>query len=200
MQCTARVVSVGVTASCRRDRNQVVRASAVPDASRRNMLLATVAAPLLFASSRADAIQIFDDRKTKSFMESIDQARDSDEDQYKRFSYRNLNGISADEHKRRVQDSLRRLTSDLKPSIDKQYWPKVEADLRHQLGTLRFDLDALAASKDKAARREAQALQDSVMRSLEELDLATRNRNKEASLRSLTAATDQLSTLIKMLG
>lgn len=44
------------------------------------------------------------------------------------------------------------------------------------------------------------ALQDSVMRSLEELDLATRNRNKEASLRSLTAATDQLATLIKMLG
>ena len=103
-------------------------------------------------------------------------------------------------NRRRVQDSLRRLTADLKPSIDKQAWSKVEADLRHQLGTLRFDLDALAATKDKASRKEAMALQDSVMRSLEELDLATRNRNKEASLRSLTAATDQLATLIKMLG
>lgn len=182
------------------------------------MLLATVAAPLLLVSARADAISITDARPTgaKQLIDSIDQARDSDEDQYNRFSFRNLNGISAEEHKyattsnnpgdtsphhrRRVQDSLRRLTSDLKPSIDKQYWSKVEADLRHQLGTLRFDLDALAASKDRAARREAQALQDAVMRSLEELDLATRNRNQEASLRSLTAATDQLASLIKMLG
>lgn len=97
MQCTARVIaSVTVSASCRRDRH--VRASAVPDSSRRNMLLATVAAPLLF-TARADAIQIFDGRQAKSLIESLDQARDSDEDQYNRFSYRNLNGISSEEHK-----------------------------------------------------------------------------------------------------
>lgn len=198
MQCTARVVT-SVTASCRQDRLAV---RAVPDANRRKMLLATVAAPLMFTASKAGAIAIVDDRKTKSFIDSIDQARDPEEDQYNRFSFRNPEGMNAEEHKRRVQDSLRRLTADLKPSIDKQVpnWSKVEADLRHQLGTLRFDLDALTASKDKVARREAMALQNSVMRSLEELDLATRNRNKEASLRSLTAATDQLSTLIKMLG
>ncbi len=71
-------------------------------------------------------------------MDSIDQARDTDEDQAKRFSFRNVNGITPEEHKRRVQDSLKRLTSDFKSSIDKQAWSRVEADLRHQLGTLRY--------------------------------------------------------------
>ncbi len=65
--------------------------------------------------------------------------------------------------------------------------------------THRYDLDALTAGKDRVARQEALALQDRVMRSLEELDLATRNRQQEAAFRSLDAATAQLSALINKL-
>ena len=42
-----------------------------------------------------------------------------------------------EEHAKRARESLDRLQHDIKASVDRKSWPRVTADLRHQMGTLR---------------------------------------------------------------
>ena len=42
-----------------------------------------------------------------------------------------------EEHAKRARESLDRLQRDIKASVDRKSWPRVSADLRHQMGTLR---------------------------------------------------------------
>lgn len=74
---------------------------------------------------------------TAELQRSIDQARDNEEDQRNRFAFQNVNKLSAADHKRRVQESLNRLQTDIKQSVDAGRWSAVQQDIRHQMGTLR---------------------------------------------------------------
>lgn len=75
---------------------------------------------------------------------SLDQARDSEEDQRLRFSYQTVNKLTLEDHKKRVRESLARLQSDIKPSVEAGRWSLVQQDLRHQMGTLRCTKHAAA--------------------------------------------------------
>jgi gas vesicle protein len=104
-------------------------------------------------------------------MQSIDQARDSFDDQRNRFHLQELGGLSLDDHKKRAAQAVNRLRKEVKEAVDKNMYWRIGGDIRGgELGTLRYDLDRLTASMDKTSRKTAQQLQDKAMQALDELD------------------------------
>jgi len=135
---------------------------------------------MMLSMKPAQAVDLGDFRKFKAGLDSLDQARADDEDYSKRFSFQNGGGdnLSIDEHKARAKESFKRLQSDVKTAIDDKAYPRVSADIRHQLGTLRFDLTRVAsAQSDKTVRKTALKLQKTAFDSLAELDFAARKKS-----------------------
>jgi len=64
--------------------------------------------------------------------------------------------------------------------VDKKYWSEGRTVLRRLVGTLRFDLAALADSKSGAAKKEAIKANKDFFEALESLDLAMYKKNVEA--------------------
>lgn len=78
--------------------------------------------------------------------------------------------------------AVARLKKEVKEAVDKNMYWRIENDIRGgTLGTLRYDLDSLMASKDKASRKTAQQLQEKAMTALSELDLLAK-RKEDAKL------------------
>lgn len=163
------------------------------------------AIPLLVASpalaQRGDR-DISDDRKALGAFRSMDQARDTDENQKNRFSMTESAGMSPEQHKQRIKESLSRLQKNVAADISKKHWPRVSNDLRGQMSTLRFDLDALnAATTDKAKRKAAQKAQNAAMKALEELDYIARTNNKDNGIdAAYQTAFKQLNSVVASLG
>lgn len=67
---------------------------------------------------------------------SLDQARDSTEDQRKRFALQELGGLSAGDHHRRLRDAVAALRAEVGPALDKGVWWRVHNGIRNS-GTIR---------------------------------------------------------------
>lgn len=188
------------TSSGRAPRALVVRADASSPSRRAILKLVTIAAPAAFVAP-ALALDITDDRPVgiADLQRSLDQARDDKEDQRLRFSYQNVNKLTLDDHKKRVRESLARLQSDIKPSVEAGRWSLVQQDLRHQMGTLRWDLDQLTASLDKQSRKQAQKLQDDAMRALEDVDYWARRKDQKKLSDAYASAVSNLGNVVSFL-
>ncbi|KAK9827271.1 hypothetical protein WJX81_006704 [Elliptochloris bilobata] len=172
----------------------VVRADAE---SRRAVLGGLLAAAGLVAVRPAAAIDLFDNRKVRdNGFDLIYEARDLDLPQATRDGFTQARqGLDAT--KKRVSESEKRIDSSLEPFIKKNYWTAAREELRLQVGTLRFDLNALAESKDKASRKKALSLKKDFLKKAEELDYALRMKNEEKAAAALTATKSALDVVLQ---
>jgi len=144
-------------------------------------------------------MDLHDHRDAKETIDRHDHARDPDVDIRDRF-FHDTTRLTPEAHLQRASESIKRLETDIKASVDKSQWPRVQADLRHQLGTLRYDLQMLINNKtDKAARQQGNKLQDKVFDALSELDLYARKGDARAA-DSLQTAVGALNEVMSFLG
>jgi photosystem II oxygen-evolving enhancer protein 3 len=169
--------------------------------ARREVLAGFVAAgAALVAAGSAQAvtsIDLFDDRKARDTgYDLIYEARDLDLDQNTREGFTQARG-DLEATKKRIKESEARIDTAVAPSIEKAYWTEAREELRRQLGTLRFDLNSLATAKaGKEEKKKALALRKDFIRSVEDLDLALRKKDKESALTKLNVAKSSLDTVI----
>jgi len=173
----------------------VVRAEA-----RREVLAGFVAAgAALLAAPKAQAatpVDLFDDRKVRDTgFDLIYEARDLDLPQNVRDGMTQAR-TSLDDTKKRVQESEKRIDSALLPSIEKAYWTEAREELRRQVGTLRFDLNALASAKTKEDKTKALNAKKDFIAKVEALDLALVKKQKDVALKALTSTQSALDTVL----
>merc|ERR1712014_71019 len=99
--------------------------------------------------------------------------------------------------KKRVAESTQRLTSEVLPGIEKEYWPQAIQSLRRQVGTLRFDLNTLADAKSGEEKKVAQKARQDFLTKMETLDFNMRKKNKEVSLQQFPIVISALEAAIK---
>jgi len=176
----------------------VVRAEA-----RREVLAGFVAAgAALLAAPKAQAatpVDLFDDRKARNTgFDIIYEARDLDLPQNIRDGLDQARK-DLDATIKRVKESEARIDSAIKPSVDKAYWTEAREELRRQVGTLRFDLNTLASTKAKEAKKDALAARKEFIRAVEDLDLALRKKDKDSALNKLVAVQTNLDKALAKL-
>jgi len=138
-------------------------------------------------------VDIFDDRKAldKGF-EIIYEARDLDIPQAQR------DGLTAARTnpaatKKAIQESADRIKAKVATDIKKAYWTEAKEELRRQVGTLRFNINALAEQKPKAEKKAVLALKKDFFAAVEATDFAIRSKDgakAEAEFAKATAALD----------
>lgn len=145
----------------------------------------------------ANAIDVVDDRKVRDLgFDLIYEARDLDLPQDERDGLKQFRG-SLDDTKKRVKISEGRIDSVLEPYIKKAYWTAAREELRLQLGTLRFDLNTLGATKpNKTDKKKAILLKQDFIKKAEELDFALRQKSAEASNPALKSTKESLDKAI----
>jgi len=159
-------------------------------------LAAAVVPKNAFAVSPVD---IKDDRKAiEKGYDIIYQARDLDIDQ------RIRDGMTQARDdptiiKKRIAESTGRLTKEVLPGIEKEYWPEAIQSLRRQVGTLRFDLQALADAKAGEEKKVALKARQTFLTQLETLDFAIRKKNKEDALKQFPVAVAALEAALKVM-
>jgi photosystem II oxygen-evolving enhancer protein 3 len=176
----------------------VVRAEA-----RREVLAGFVAAgAALLAAPKAQAVSpvdLFDDRKARQTgFDIIYEARDLDLPQSKRDGLDQARQ-NLDQTIKRVKESESRIDSAIKPSVDKADWTEAREELRRQVGTLRFDLNTLASTKPKEAKKEALALRKDFIRAVEDLDFALRKKDQDSAAAKLVAVQASLDKALSKL-
>mmetsp|Transcript_27008 Transcript_27008/g.59067 ORF Transcript_27008/g.59067 Transcript_27008/m.59067 type:complete len:203 (-) Transcript_27008:270-878(-) len=196
LSAVAQRSSVARPATASRRSAVVVKASAE---SRRAVLGGFLAGAALTISSAAQAVtpvDLFDDRpvRQKGF-DLIYEARDLDLPQNVRDGMTQARQ-NLEETKKRVKDSEARIDSALEPSIKKNYWTEAREELRRQVGTLRFDLNALAQTKTKEEKKAALAKKKDFIASVEALDLALRQKDEAAALSKLSATKTALDVVL----
>merc|ERR1719343_1464241 len=77
---------------------------------------------------------------------------------------------SGDDTKKRLTESSKRIKTSVLEFINKNYWPSASNELRRQLGTMRFDLNNVAAAKEGSAQTEFLAAKKKFISDIEKLD------------------------------
>lgn len=175
----------------------VVRAEA-----RREVLAGVVAAGAALLAGKAQAVtpvDLFDDRKARQTgFDIIYEARDLDLPQNVRDGLTQARA-NLDATIKRVKESEKRIDSAIKPSVDKAYWTEAREELRRQVGTLRFDLNTLASTKAKDAKKDALAARNEFIKAVEDLDLALRKKDKDSASSKLVAVQSSLDKALAKL-
>jgi photosystem II oxygen-evolving enhancer protein 3 len=136
-----------------------------------------VAASFAGAASALSPIDLRNDQKARSTgFDIIYEARDGELPENTRQGYSQARSSISDT-KARVQGIKNLMTKDMPPLIKKAYWTQAKEKLRLQVGTLRFDLNTLAAQKPKAEKKSALAANKEFIVSAEKLDFAIRQKN-----------------------
>jgi len=178
-----------------------VRASAEQQSRRAVLgsLLAGVAFSAANAASALTPVDVIDDRKAidKGF-DIIYEARDLDLPQNVRDGLTQARK-DIEATKKRIKESEARIDSSLEPSIAKAYWVEAREELRRQVGTLRFDLNTLASTKGKEAKKDALAARKEFIKAVEDLDLALRKKDKDSALSKLVAVQSNLDKALAKL-
>merc|ERR1711869_160462 len=106
---------------------------------------------------------------------------------------------SANDTKKRVAESKTRITKEVLPYIEKAYWTEAKEALRLQVGTLRFDLNTLAATKPKSEKKSALAAKKKFFYDIERVDFAIREKKMQAALKAYETAASSLDVVIAKL-
>jgi photosystem II oxygen-evolving enhancer protein 3 len=138
-----------------------------------------VAASFAGTASALSPIDLRDDKKARSNgFDIIYEARDGELPENERNGYTQARS-SLDDTKARVKGIKNLISKDMPPLIQKAYWTQAKEKLRLQVGTLRFDLNTLAAAKpSKSEKKSALAANKAFIVSAEKLDFAIRQKNK----------------------
>lgn len=187
----------GVCAASSRRSAVVVKASAE---SRRAVLGGFLAGAVVSVSGAAFAaatpISIIDDRKALATgFDLIYEARDLDLPQNQREGFTQAR-TQVEDTKKRIKLSETRIDSKIEPSIKSAYWTEAREELRRQVGTLRFDLNALAAAKPKDGKKAALAANKAFIAKVEALDFALRKKDGTAALAALQSTKSALDTAL----
>lgn len=145
----------------------------------------------------ANAIDVRDDRKVRELgFDLIYEARDLDLPQDERDGLKQFRG-SLEDTKKRVKISEGRIDTVLEPYIRKAYWTAAREELRLQLGTLRFDLNTLGATKPgKSDKKKAILLKQDFIKKAEELDFSLRQKIPEECTANLKTTKESLDKAI----
>ncbi|GAB4823666.1 hypothetical protein N2152v2_010712 [Parachlorella kessleri] len=176
----------------------VLRASA--EESRRAVLGGLLAGAVALTAGAANAANdIIDDRKAieKGFNWTY-EARDTDLPQNVRDGLTqaraDLEGL-----KKRIAVSEKKIDTELESYIKKNYWTEGREQLRLQAGTLRFDINSVADTLPKAAKKEVLAAKSEFFAVVDDLDFAMRKKNEAKALKALEKAKAKLdATLAKL--
>lgn len=98
--------------------------------------------------------------------------------------------------KKRVTEAKKRIQTDVVGFVNKKYWTEAKEELRRQVGTLRFDLNALASAKGKAEKKDALAAKTQFIRDLEAFDFQIRAKNQEAAQKAYEKAAKSFETVL----
>lgn len=148
------------------------------------------------AEAAATKVDVFDDRKALATgFDLIYEARDLDIPQNERDGLTQARK-NLEETKKRVKASEARIDTKLAPSIAKSYWTEAREELRRQVGTLRFDLNALASAKPAEAKKAALAARKDFIAQVEALDFALRKKNQAAATSALATTQAALDKVI----
>ena len=148
-------------------------AGAAGAAGRRGVLSGLAAVvPAVAAQQALAAGPILDARGVKAAgWDYIDEARDGDLTQAERDGSAQARG-SLEDTKKRIAESKARIETAVASNIANGEWIQGQAELRRQLGTLRFDLDTVAGK-----RRSSQEL----FSAIDELDFAMRMKDRDTA-------------------
>ena len=147
----------------------------------------------------ANALDIIDDRKAKKAgFDLIYEARDLDLPQNVRDGLSQVRTDAA-AAKKRLAESKRRIETEVEPLISKNYWPVAREEIRRQVGTLRFDINALADALPKDAKKSVLAAKKDLLSEMDQLDFALRKKNTSAALKELADTKAALSTVLSKL-
>jgi photosystem II oxygen-evolving enhancer protein 3 len=72
-------------------------------------------------------------------------------------------------------------------------------ELRRQLGTLRFDINVVADTLPKAAKKDVLAAKNEFLAAVDKLDFAMRKKNQADADKALAAAKSKLDVVIAKL-
>merc|ERR1712046_518110 len=151
------------------------------------------------ASSVVEAVtpvDLKDDRKAKSMgYDIIYEARDLDLPQGVRDGLTQARSSITDT-KKRVSESKSRITKEVLPYIEKAYWTEAKEALRLQVGTLRFDLNTLAETKNKTEKKAALAAKKQFFNDIEKVDFAIREKKMEAAIKAYGVAVASLDAVL----
>jgi len=162
-----------------------------------NTLAFAAAAAVVQEASALSPVDLKDDRKAKSTgFDIIYEARDLDLSQATRDGFSQARS-SIDETKTRVATIKKIIDTEMPPLIKKAYWTQAKEKLRLQVGTLRFDLGTLAATKAKGEKKAALAANKEFFVKAEKLDFAIREKNMEKAESAFTEAAASLDALVK---
>jgi len=174
----------------------VVRASAESRRAVLSGLFAGVAASVAAPAMALTPVDLFDDRKAiQTGFDIIYEARDLDLPQNQREGFTQARTDLAGT-KARVKGSEAKIDTELEGLIKKNYWIEGRTALRRQVGTLRFDLNALASAKPKEEKKKALALKKEFLAAVEALDLALVNKNESKALDALTKTKSSLDSVL----
>lgn len=149
-----------------------------------------------FAAGGATPVDIFDDRKVREKgFDLIYEARDLDIPQAERDGLTQARA-NLELTKKRIKEAETRIDGSVAKYTAKSYWTEAREELRRQVGTLRFDLNALAEIQPKDKRKTAQALNKEFLTKVEDLDLALRKKDLQSATTKLTAVQTALDQVI----
>jgi photosystem II oxygen-evolving enhancer protein 3 len=168
-------------------------------AAPRDFAAPLLAAAVLFnagvASAEATKMNIIDDRKaiSKGF-DIIYEARDLDLDQRQRDG---MTQVKEDTKlaAANIKESSKRIKTLIEPSIKKAYWLEARQELRRQVGTMRFDYNAIAATKSKAERNDILAKKKEFFNKVDVLDFALRSKNGDKAAAAYTGVVAALDAV-----
>merc|ERR1711924_30406 len=150
---------------------------------------------MLTSASAVTPVDLKDDRKAKSIgYDLIYEARDLDLPQNVRDGLTQARS-SVDDTKKRVSESKTRITKEVLPYIEKAYWTEAKEALRLQVGTLRFDLNTLAETKNKTEKKAALAAKKQFFNDIEKVDFAIREKKMNAAIKAYDIAVSSLDSV-----
>ncbi|KAF5832886.1 oxygen-evolving enhancer protein 3, chloroplastic [Dunaliella salina] len=203
MQTIANKTSVRAPVAAAARPSRASRVVVHASADRRAVLSGFMAgAAALSLSPQAQALNDIDlkdfrDQRQKGF-DIIYEARDLDLDQDTR------DGLSQARKdlnltKERVKESEKRIDENMEFLIKKNYWPTARNELRTQVGTLRFDLTALAETKPKEEKKKAFAAKKDFFAKVEDLDFQLRVKNEPKAMERLNVLKSSLDELLSQI-
>ena len=151
-------------------------------------------------ATTANAMDIIDDRKARERgFDIIYEARDLDLPQAIRDGLQQARE-DLSSTKKRLAESEKRIDAELEPYIQKAYWTEAREQLRRQVGTLNFDINALASQLPKDARKDVLSLKQAFKSEVEDLDFALRKKDKARALKELADTKSALDAVKAKLG
>jgi photosystem II oxygen-evolving enhancer protein 3 len=103
---------------------------------------------------------------------------------------------SVEATKKRVSESKRRITNEVRNLVERAYWNEAREALRLQVGTLRFDLNTLTDTKTISARKTIRATQKRFFTEIERVDFAIREKDSKSAIEAYDRAVIILADLL----